>query len=252
MKSNLLKKEVVRSYFCRTKFTMRDFLKFSILFCVIVLSFALAACGKADVVDLNKYVAVNFLGYDQAGTAEIIVDVDGMIRENPDAFKVLSDAGTSKDIDALTYAQMYMNGKLDRMAALSNGDAVTFAWDEDGLALIKDTFAGDFAYSDIFLMVNGLAETDAEAFDPFDAITVRFAGENGKGIGYVDIDPNAALFLNYGYVMDKGSLLSNGDIVTVTVTLMDTSETADAQDYALNVGLLPRMVTKEYVVEGLT
>ncbi len=215
-------------------------------------------------VKLNKYLSVEFNGYDTVGTATYTFDYSAFYEDWGEKLKVNKSAVKKylKEELGSLYGEEFLQeildqytldpagtfsdeiyGSLDKYDRLSNGDTVIFTWSVDEESLEK-FFKCNVKFSDKEFEVEGLA--DIQKYDPFTTVEVEFYG----------MSPNASASINHisypdesGYLyysLDRYDGLKNGDTVTVTVQL-NTSEERFAELY----GKIPYPMEKTYTVEGL-
>ena len=132
---------------------------------------------------------------------------------------------------------------LDKNDHLSNGDIITVTVTypdalEDALNAKITPESGD----SWTVEVKDLPEL--YKFDLFGNIEVSFYGFDGYG--RCDVQVNGGD--NVGYVLSKEENLSNGDVVTVTLTGPNGSNLID---YCINEEFLPEVESKEFTVDGL-
>ena len=144
-----------------------------------------------------------------------------------------------------TFLSNCVNGGLDQSDSLSNGDVVTYKWScDDDYAL--ETYGYKLKYEDVEYTVEGLEE--AATFDPFDGIEVTFEGIAPNGSADVNGEAKNKVAQDFRYDIDKYNGLSNGDTVTLTVSMYYD----DPVEYCINnYGLIPSPLEKTYTVEGL-
>ncbi len=97
-------------------------------------------------VELNKYISVSFEGYDTEGKAEVSFDKE---RFRKDYGKKLPDSFLYSCVD----------GSLDRVTGLSNGDTVKYIWDCDD-STAKKKYKHKLKYEDMMFKVSGLQEKE--------------------------------------------------------------------------------------------
>lgn len=229
--------------------------------CVIII--ALSFIIKPSI-NLNKYVTISFEGYDTVGDVVVSFDTE---KFDADYGKKLSSITGKKNTSGISeyvsdkekpifdyydissgtakFLSDCVNGELDESFGLSNGDVVEYTWDcDDEKALSMYGFK--LKYEDIKMTVEDLEE--AETFDPFEGIEVVFEGIGPDGSAYIDGEPVAEAAQDLGYELDYNTGLSNGDSVTVTVSLYYD----DPVEYCIqNYGMIPSPLTKTYTVDGL-
>lgn len=215
-------------------------------------------------INLNNYLAVEFEGYDTAGTAVVTFDTK---KFQSDYGKKLGTATKKKsnnrklfgkrssydyynsdntDSGAKIFLSNCVSWSLDEKSGLSNGDTVTLTWDcDDDYAL--ERFGYKLKYSDTDYTVKGLAE--AEVFDPFEGIQVRFKGISPDGTARIEGEPARKEAENFRYSLDHQEGLKNGDQVTAAISAYGD----DPVTYCIsNYGKIPSPVEKTYTVEGLS
>lgn len=203
----------------------------------------LTGCGRTSV-NLNDYVTVNYEGYNTVGVAGYEFDCEKMIEDNPKAFGLSKDHSNDDTLEVLFDISCYIDGRLDKMEDLSNGDTINFKWDISNEEALKENYPISIKYSDITVNVEGLDE--AESFDPFANIKVTFSGIAPNGT--VSIDSNGKGELeDLIYTADVNDGLSNGDKVKVKVNAFG----GNLNEYCLKYGKIPSTTEKEYTVEGL-
>ena len=211
------------------------------------LSMALVGCGKAEI-DVNDYLDFRCIGYDTDGSATCYVEIARIIDDNLEAF------GLDEDSSEKSYNRV--RSKLGSMlvlgadsstitTGLSNGDKVSFKWDEDDIEAVEEYFSIKLNAPDPEFTVKGL--TEIEEFNPFDYVTVTFEGISSDG--RININKQNDIPVDdISFVVEYGGGLSNGDIITVTAR-GDYKELAET---CMDCGMKPTMTEKEYVVEGLS
>lgn len=207
-----------------------------------MLVLTMTGCGRTSI-NLNDYVTISYDGYDTIGTASYTFDREAMIMEHSEAF------GMSSGIDWQALQADYLlydciSGSLDKTTGLSNGDTITFHWDNVDIKTLEENYKIKLNYSDISESITGL-ET-AETFDPFTNIGVIFEGTAPNGTVKIQKDASALGGLNY--VPDKNNGLSNGDEITVT---LNAAYGDSVEDYCRSQGKIPSVTEKKFTVSGL-
>lgn len=203
---------------------------------------ALTACGSTKI-NLNDYLTVTYDGYETVGKASAVFDVETMISENPEAFGL---KGTPSELEIAAVEMLIeeeIDGSLSAYAGLSNGDTINWVWRIGSVESLQEKYPVRFAYEDASYTVDGLQE--AEAFDPFEGITVSFGGIAPNGS--VQIDDGGKALPALRFTAEPGSNLRNGDTVTVTV-----SASGDLDDYCGQNGKVATATEKTYTVEVLS
>ena len=142
------------------------------------------------------------------------------------------------------FAETCATGSADKTKNLSNGDVVTYTWD-DNSDEAEEAFGVKVKYTDITYTVSGLASVNT--FDAFDGVDVEFSGISPDGRATVNSLPTAAEAQGLYYTLDENSGLSNGDTVTLTVH----SNRDDFSDCIDKYGAMPQATEKTFTVAGL-
>ena len=205
-------------------------------------------------IDLNKYVEVEFSGYDGYGKASAHLDTDRIYKDY------------EKKFDNLLYGglEFVIYGKLDNQNHLSNGDTVTYVWsaNESDIKSYEQLLDIRLVYSDIELMVSGLEDTsNLVQLDPFDKLNIDISGVSGHGT--MKLTNNNTVQGLY-FTSDNNSKLSNGDVVTINVsynedamvtngyrvTATEKKITVDALDeYVTSLSQLPKELKNDILSE---
>ena len=216
---------------------------------------------RKPTINLNRYVTLSAEGYDTVGKLNVEFDTDKleadygkkiaknfkktMENSKQDTFGLSSAAaalynGQETDL----FAAYCATGTADKNSGLSNGDVVTYTWDDNKDAA-KEMFGVNIKCSDITYKVSGLQKV--EFFDAFDGVTVEFRGTAPHGTAVVNCLPTAAAADSLTYTLDTTNDLKNGDTVTLTVS----SYQDDFSDCIRNHGALPVATEKTFTVQGL-
>ena len=214
-------------------------------------------------INLNKYMTVEFSGYETKGNATWVFDNDSFEKDYGRKLK-LNESRLRKEFAAegLNYDSVMslgladysatgllaesVSGTLSQTEDLSNGDEITFDWDEN-MEELNEYFNYKFKYSEMSFTVSDLEEI--QTFDPFDGISIIYTGIAPQGHAEISNSTSGDLYQHITYDMDKSSGLSNGDTITITASY---NYGADLEDYtAENFGMIPSETTKTYTVEGL-
>lgn len=232
---------------------------------VVFLAVVIVICTHKPTINLNKYVTVNYQGYDTLGRATVTVDWNTIeedygkkIKVNKSALKkdmkkelggdysntifgdIIDDYLDESTVDLLSAC---VSGSLDRSNGLSNGDEVIYSWecsDEE----VEKYLGCKLKYSDITFTVSDLEQVGT--FNPFDGVTLSYSGvaPNGKASISYEYENDYNYYLNYQ--LDKKDGLSNGDTVTLTVSISGSEES-----FVEYYGELPSPMEQTYTVEGL-
>lgn len=208
------------------------------------LAVVLTGCGRKDV-NVNDYLTLECTGYDTLGTAVCTLDIEKMIDENLEAFDLDEDSSDKAYESVLSRLTENLTGTADNLTDLSNGDKVTFEWDDVDVEELEEIFPVKLTVSDTELTVEGLEEP--ELFDPFEYVTVIYEGIAPDGYVSIDVDSNIPVS-GIRFTADVANGLSNGDTIKITAqTSYD-----DINDYCVQYGMKAAMDEKEYTVEGLS
>lgn len=208
---------------------------------LLPLALCLSGCG-AKTVNLNDYLTIECKGMDTAGKASFSVDIERLVEDNAEA---LGMDGASFGSLLTVYDDFYskLDGELDKTSELSNGDKITFKWDDIDTKKFKEKYSLKLNFSDVPYEVSGLEQ--AEEFNPFDYITVTYEGF--APYGKLNISKNGENPV-YGisYRADKADGLSNGDKVVVKA-----EAGSDITEYCFGKGYAPSETEREFTVSGL-
>ncbi|MBQ4425941.1 MAG: hypothetical protein II882_09445 [Lachnospiraceae bacterium] len=187
---------------------------------------------EPELVDPFNYITVSFDGYSGTGTADYTADY----RKNV----------------------MYeLEFQLDKSSGLQNGDTVTLRvkpswWNEQAAENILNYYGVVLTGFEKTYTVEGLPE--AQPFDPFDYISLRFSGVSGVASAATAIDTAApedaqAILRDLTFSLDKSEDLSNGDVTTLTVSRRGTD---DVSAYCMTAyGIVLTETAHAYTVAGL-
>lgn len=183
-------------------------------------------------INLNKYVEVEFQGYNSVGKASFVFDSESFKEDN---LKYLNERINDFLSDA-TFS-------LDKVKELSNNDIVKLTWD-DKTDSIKEKYGVIIIADSKEFEVSGLEEL--EQFDPFDGVEIEFSGISPAGSALIIKTPEGN---GLGYSLSEyKNNLKNGDSIEVIASLGGYSESEYAEAY----GKLPTSMAKEFRVQGLT
>ena len=220
-----------------------------------------AFANRTPTIDVSKYMTLSADGYNTVGKLNIDFDTDKLEQDYgkqiPTRFKKqmknLKDdtyglssltASLYDGYEADLFAETCATGSADKTKNLSNGDVVTYTWD-DNSDEAEEAFGVKVKYTDITYTVSGLASVNT--FDAFDGVDVEFSGISPDGRATVNSLPTAAEAQGLYYTLDENSGLSNGDTVTLTVH----SNRDDFSDCIDKYGAMPQATEKTFTVEGL-
>ena len=220
-----------------------------------------AFANRTPTIDVSKYMTLSADGYNTVGKLNISFDTEKLEKDygKQIATRFKKQMKNLKDdtygLSSLTaslydgyetdlFAETCPTGSADKTKNLSNGDVVTYTWD-DNSDEAEEAFGVKVKYSDITYTVSGLASVNT--FDAFDGVDVEFSGISPDGRATVNSLPTAAEAQGLYYTLDENSGLSNGDTVTLTVH----SNRDDFSDCIDKYGAMPQATEKTFTVEGL-
>lgn len=180
----------------------------------------LGSCSAGPAhLDVTPYVSVCFAGEDGSGTAEVVLDENGLICAACDALELdeaqLADAGTRES----AMAQQLISAvslQVDPAEGLSNGDTVTVEGTVD-LGLWNSLVGSrlEVSFTSFTAVVSGLSAT--EAIDPFTNVDVSWLGYAPELSMQLNLhNTTSAPWTWISYTTTAGAGLDVGDTVTVT------------------------------------
>lgn len=220
-----------------------------------------AFANRTPTIDVSKYMTLSADGYNTVGKLNISFDTEKLEKDygkqiatrfkkqmknlKDDTYGLSSLTASLYDgYEADLFAETCATGSADKTKGLSNGDVVTYTWD-DNSDEAEEAFGVKVKYTDITYTVSGLASVNT--FDAFDGVDVEFSGISPDGRATVNSLPTAAEAQGLYYTLDENSGLSNGDTVTLTVH----SNRDDFSDCISKYGAMPQATEKTFTVEGL-
>ena len=220
-----------------------------------------AFANRTPTIDVSKYMTLSADGYNTVGKLNISFDTEKLEKDygKQIATRFKKQMKNLKDdtygLSSLTaslydgyetdlFAETCATGSADKTKNLSNGDVVTYTWD-DNSDEAEEAFGVKVKYTDITYTVSGLASVNT--FDAFDGVDVEFSGISPDGRATVNSLPTAAEAQGLYYTLDENSGLSNGDTVTLTVH----SNRDDFSDCIDKYGAMPQATEKTFTVEEL-
>lgn len=203
---------------------------------------ALTGCGKTTI-DANEYLELEVNGYDTAGKVSCKFDAEQLVMDNLEAFG-LSDASEMEYYSVIMNIEEYLSGEPDKKEELSNGDTVTFKWNESKADKLEEKYKVNIKTDDKVIDVSALEEP--EEIDLFEYVNVTFDGiaPNGR----VNISTESNIPVKISFTADKTDTLKNGDVIKITA---QAPSGTDIADYCFQNGYVPKETEKEYTVEGL-
>lgn len=234
---------------------------------VVIILIALVSSAKPTI-KLDKYVTVEFEGYDSIGKAVVKFDSEAFDADyneklakklNKKAIKneLKTELGAlaTKDLINASMAELEataaanfrseIRGSLDKSTELSNGDAVTYTFDIDFEDLLK-YYKVKLKYSEEGLPFTVAGLEQAGSFDPFEGFSLEYTGIGPDGRASINYNNNGDEYAYLNYKLDKQDGLSNGDVIKVTVEVSGSEST-----YVDRFGKLPYPREQEFTVEGL-
>ena len=228
---------------------------------VAVVAGGWAFANRTPTIDVSKYMTLSADGYNTVGKLNISFDTEKLEKDygkqiatrfkkqmknlKDDTYGLSSLTASLYDgYEADLFAETCATGSADKTKNLSNGDVVTYTWD-DNSDEAEEAFGVKVKYTDITYTVSGLASVNT--FDAFDGVDVEFSGISPDGRATVNSLPTAAEAQGLYYTLDENSGLSNGDTVTLTVH----SNRDDFSDCIDKYGAMPQATEKTFTVAGL-
>ena len=220
-----------------------------------------AFANRTPTIDVSKYMTLSADGYNTVGKLNISFDTEKLEKDygkqittrfkkqmknlKDDTYGLSSLTASLYDgYETDLFAETCATGSADKTKNLSNGDVVTYTWD-DNSDEAEEAFGVKVKYTDITYTVSGLASVNT--FDAFDGVDVEFSGISPDGRATVNSLPTAAEAQGLYYTLDENSGLSNGDTVTLTVH----SNRDDFSDCIDKYGAMPQATEKTFTVAGL-
>ena len=220
-----------------------------------------AFANRTPTIDVSKYMTLSADGYNTVGKLNISFDTEKLEKDygkqiatrfkkqmknlKDDTYGLSSLTASLYDgYEADLFAETCATGSADKTKNLSNGDVVTYTWD-DNSDEAEEAFGVKVKYTNITYTVSGLASVNT--FDAFDGVDVEFSGISPDGRATVNSLPTAAEAQGLYYTLDENSGLSNGDTVTLTVH----SNRDDFSDCIDKYGAMPQATEKTFTVAGL-
>lgn len=204
-------------------------------------------------INLNKYASISVSGYDTIADAEFVFDYDKFEEDYGDKIKLKKSDDEEAFVSqlfgesaAVLLFELCVDGSFDKSSQLSNGDKVTYTWKCDD-ENVKELFGYKLKYSDIETTVSGLEAVPT--FDPFEGIEVTFSGIAPNGTAGIKNNSTSGAASQVYFQLDKALGLSNGDVVTVSVS--DNGSQNPGKYFVDKYGAVPTATEKEFKVEGL-
>lgn len=213
---------------------------------ILVIILMVYGVNKSMTVNLNDYLEVSFEGYDTAGYASVEFDKKTFEKDFGQKIKFKNTGEMSSFVEPIDLFWFCISGNLDQTSNLINGDSVTYLWDVNETEIAKRLNL-KIEYENEVFEVKGLEEI--KTFDPFDGIEIIYSGIAPKGVAELVNDSISKKMDGLHYELDRGSELSNGDEITVSIK---SKWEDDISEYCLNeFGMIPSVTEKVFVVDGL-
>ena len=204
---------------------------------LVLATVCLSGCGRKTI-SLNDYLDYHIAGYDGMGSVTSDVKESDIVEDNLKAFGV-GDTDESFFSALNTYDVVSgLSGEWDKSSELSNGDTITFTWDEDKIKRIEEAYPVRLKHSKVKVKVKDLPKV--ETYDAFQDIDIEFTDTAPNGSASVVKNGDAA-DLDVTVAPDSG--LRNGDEITVKLDVPDT--------FTRSYGKIPAETTKKIKVKGL-
>ncbi len=203
----------------------------------------MSGCGRTEI-NMNDYLIISYDGYDTIGTAEYSIDVDSLIENNTKAF----ERKDSNPASAKSQLKTLLKGELDKTENLSNGDTVTFKWNESDKEIIEKNYKVTLNFADKTDTVSGCKEP--ESFDPFEYLNCEFDGIIPYALPRISAKENMPVDLRF--YDEKGGYVQNGDKVHIKLVVPDNTEELSVEEYCLRSGYAPTETETDVTVEGLS
>ena len=202
-------------------------------------------------IKLADYTTVEVEGYNGIATATVTVDWEAIETKYGDKIKYsdklndeLGNYGLSTSLmslggDPIDYLKSFVSTETDKTSDLSNDDVVivNYSLSED----IEDYFNCSVDTTSYTYTVSDLEEV--ETFDAFSNVTMEFSGIDASGEATYNYTGKELSSNNFQ--LDKSYGLSNGDEITLTITIDDINS------FVAKNSKIPQEMSKTYTVSGL-
>lgn len=217
---------------------------------VVILVIVLVVRDKKRTVDINKYVSVEFTGYDTVGRASVDFDYEGFEAAvmkaqgkkeyNEKDLEDMSLSDLSDVLDLGSYSLLdSIETSLDKEEELSNGDEVTVTITYDKEKAKKNGVK--FKAKDMKVTVEGLE--DVQEVDPFETLEVTYDGvAPNVRVNYENKSKDDFVSDLYFEMDADDNSFDIGD--TFTLSLSDSTV-----EYAKESGYVFTETSKEYTVD---
>ena len=219
----------------------------AILLIFLVFALGYAFFPRRTKVNLDKYISVDFTGYDGYGKADVHFDSDAFLKDYKKKIKLKKKGAIMEGYTPEAFLNDYYlsgNWKLDgENGKYKNGDKVHLSWkiDKDK---IEETFRVKVKDAGKEFEVKGLDKV--EKFDAFENLNIEYSGTAPNGMADLEgkgiMDGSKGLYFS----ADKMDGLSNGDEITVKIGPENALEA-----FIQKTGKAPKEMEKQFKVEGL-
>ena len=225
-----------------------------IIAAMIPLTLLLTSCGEKKI-NPNDYLTISYEGYSEDATATASLDANKMVTDYPEAFRLGKDYAQSDLNKVVEQINQSVLGTLSKTEGISNGDEISFSWDENALAALEDNYKIKWSgYEEIKENVSGLSEL--KKIDPFENYQPEFQGESPHittvgDYDFLRVDDNEDMQrIVYRYLPEHGEF-STGDTLTVKLYFWNVGfdESVDVVEYGKKHGYLITQTEKEYTIE---
>lgn len=207
----------------------------------------MTGCGseKSKTLDCEQLIEVTFDGFEGYATpvfafnSDVASDRDAMDKMFPD-----NTRKEAEEILAELFEELVITA--DKQGDLKNGDTVIITVDYEEAEDILEDYELELSNTSFEVEVEDLEE--GTVLDPFEKLQVTFGGYEGNGDATINVNEveNIDILHRYGRYEVVYDSLSNGDVVTVTYVITETSEAN-----LLEAGYAVSAKEKEYTVSGL-
>lgn len=221
---------------------------------MIPLTLLLTSCGEKKI-NPNDYLTISYEGYSEDATATASLDANKMVTDYPEAFRLGKDYAQSDLNKVVEQINQSALGTLSKTEGISNGDEISFSWDENALSALEDSYKIKWSgYEGIKETVSGLDEL--KKIDLFENFQPRLKGSSPHittdgDYDYVQVDDCEEMHhIVYRYLPEHTEF-ATGDTITVKLCIwrFGFDESTDVVEYAKHYGYLITETEKEYTIE---
>lgn len=155
-----------------------------LLLCVVISGIMVT---RKPTINLNDYMTVSIEGYDTVGQASAVFDSEKFQKKYEKKLrKVISKKHIESTYSSATeqFWSTCVSGTLSKDSGISNGDVITYTW-SCNKERASSMYGFKLKYQDIEVKAKNLEE--AQTFDPFDGIEVKFDGIAPNGYASIEI-----------------------------------------------------------------